>query len=75
MAIFTREVTLPDYLYNLDIPLVLLNCYTADYAFPAVVPSEIAGGQHSTRHLIQHGHRRIGIITGEPWMEAAKDRL
>jgi LacI family transcriptional regulator len=75
MAIFTREVTLPDYFYDLDIPLILLNCYTADYAFPAVVPSEIAGGQHSTRHLIQHGHKRIGIITGEPWMEAAKDRL
>lgn len=75
MAIFTREVTLPAVVYELDIPVILLNCYTADHAFPAVVPSEIAGGQHSTRHLIQHGHRRIGTITGEPWMEAAKDRL
>ena len=75
MAIFTREVVLPAAVYELDIPVVLVNCYTADHAFPAVVPSEIAGGQHSTRHLIQHGHRRIGTITGEPWMEAAKDRL
>jgi LacI family transcriptional regulator len=75
MAIFTRGVVLPAAIYELDIPVVLINCYTADHAFPAVVPSEIAGGQHSTRHLIQHGHRRIGTITGEPWMEAAKDRL
>ena len=75
MAIFTREVTLPQAVYDLDVPVILLNCYSADHAFPAVVPSEIAGGQHSTRHLIQHGHRRIGTITGEPWMEAAKDRL
>ncbi|RCW78275.1 LacI family DNA-binding transcriptional regulator [Phyllobacterium bourgognense] len=75
MAIFTREVVLPAAIYELDIPVVLINCYTTDHAFPAVVPSEIAGGQHSTRHLIQHGHRRIGTITGEPWMEAAKDRL
>ncbi|WP_323748379.1 MULTISPECIES: LacI family DNA-binding transcriptional regulator [unclassified Phyllobacterium] len=75
MAIFTREVVLPQAIYDLDIPVILLNCYTADHAFPAVVPSEIAGGQHSTRHLIQHGHRRIGTITGEPWMEAAQDRL
>ncbi|MEP7453829.1 LacI family DNA-binding transcriptional regulator [Phyllobacterium sp. SB3] len=75
MAIFTREVTLPQAVYDLDVPVILLNCYSLDYAFPAVVPSEIAGGQHSTRHLIQHGHRRIGTITGEPWMEAAKDRL
>lgn len=75
MTIFTREITAPDYLYDLDIPVILLNCYTADYAFPAVVPSEIAGGQSSTRHLISHGHRRIATITGEPWMQAAQDRL
>lgn len=75
MTIFTREITAPDFLYGLDIPVILLNCYTADYAFPAVVPSEIAGGQSSTRHLISHGHRRIATITGEPWMQAAQDRL
>jgi len=75
MTIFTREIETPPHLATLDIPVVLLNCYTADYAFPAVVPSEIAGGQSSTRHLIQHGHRRIATITGEPWMQAAQDRL
>lgn len=75
MAIFTREIVAPAYLSELDIPVVLLNCYTADHAFPAVVPSEIAGGQMSTRHLIDHGHRRIATITGEPWMEAAQHRL
>lgn len=75
MAIFTRQIEAPDYLYNLDIPVILLNCYTADHAFPAVVPSEIAGGQGSTQHLIDLGHRRIACITGEPWMQAAQDRL
>ncbi|MGO7428007.1 substrate-binding domain-containing protein, partial [Rhizobium ruizarguesonis] len=40
-----------------------------------VVPSEIAGGQSSTRHLITHGHHRIATITGEIWMQAAQDRL
>lgn len=75
MAIFTREITAPDYIAALDIPVVLLNCYTADHALPAVVPSEIAGGQTATRHLIAHGHKRIATITGEPWMEAAQHRL
>lgn len=75
MTIFTREVTLPDSLRGLDVPVYLLNCYTAGQDYPAVVPSEIAGGQRSTRHLIEHGHRRIGTITGEMWMEAAQDRL
>lgn len=75
MTIFTREVELPPQIMSLDVPVLLLNCYTADQAIPAVVPSEIAGGQRSTRHLIEHGHRRIATITGEIWMEAAQDRL
>lgn len=75
MTIYTREVELPAYIYELNIPTVLLNCYTTDYAFPAVVPSEIAGGQSSTRHLVAHGHHRIATITGEIWMQAAQDRL
>jgi len=75
MTIFTREVTLPEELLAPEIPVFLLNCYTADQIHPAVVPSEIAGGQRSTRHLIERGHRRIATITGEIWMEAAQDRL
>jgi LacI family transcriptional regulator len=75
MTIFTREVELPEQLRVLDVPVYLLNCYTTDQAYPAVVPSEIAGGQRSTRHLIEAGHRRIATITGEIWMEAAQDRL
>ena len=75
MTIFTREVELPPALRNLDIPVLLLNCYEGGQAFPAVVPSEIAGGQRATHHLIARGHRRIATITGEMWMEAAQDRL
>jgi LacI family transcriptional regulator len=75
MTIFTREVVPPPILRELDVPVILLNCYTADHAFPSVVPGEIAGGQSATRHLIEMGHRRIGTILGESWMEAAQDRL
>lgn len=75
MTIFTREVELPGQLAELDIPVLLLNCYTAGQVRPAVVPSEIAGGQRATHYLIGKGHRRIATITGEIWMEAAQDRL
>lgn len=75
MAIFTRQLEPPRYLSELEIPVVLLNCYTAQGAFPSVVPAEMAGGETATRHLIAQGHRRIATITGEPWMDAAKDRL
>lgn len=75
MTIFTRQIVAPAYLRALNVPVILLNCYTADHAFPAVVPSEIAGGQRATHHLIEFGHQRIATITGEPWMQAAQDRL
>ena len=75
MTIFTREIVAPQILKDLDVPVLLLNCYTADHAFPAVVPGEIAGGQSATRHLVENGHRRIGTILGESWMEGAQDRL
>jgi LacI family transcriptional regulator len=75
MSIFTREIELSAELLDLDIPVFLLNCYTTGQSHPAVVPSEIAGGQRSTRYVIDQGHRRIATITGEIWMEAAQDRL
>ena len=75
MTIFTREITPPRMLYELPIPVILLNCYSTDHAFPAVVPSEIAGGQTATEHLIRNGHTRIGTIMGEAFMSGAQDRL
>jgi LacI family transcriptional regulator len=57
------------------IPTVLLNCYLADHALPSVVPAEVIGGGAATQRLIAAGHRRIGYINGEPWMDASRDRL
>ena len=71
----TREVVLPDVLAATDIPVYLLNCHTKDNVRPAVVPSEIAGGQRATNVLVDAGHTRIATITGEPYMAATGDRL
>lgn len=72
-TIFTREVELPRALEG--IPVVLLNCYTSAGDHLSVVPAEVVGGFNATNVLIQHGHRRIGLINGEPWMDASADRL
>lgn len=72
-AIFTRQVQLPDALAN--IPTALLNCHDATHKRPTVVPGELSGGHTATEHLIKAGHQRIAFVNGEPWMEAAKDRL
>jgi LacI family transcriptional regulator, galactose operon repressor len=74
-TIMTREVVVPRELYETRLPVVLLNCYTHDRAFPSVLPGEVAGGHLATRALARAGHRRIAHITGEMWMDAAKSRL
>lgn len=74
-TIFTREVELPARLQNPALPCVLLNCTSRPRTRSSVVPGEVGGGFAATEHLINHGHRRIGFINGEPWMDAARDRL
>lgn len=72
-TIFTRKVNVPALLK--DIPTVLLNCYAEPRKHISVVPGEVAGGFAATAYLTSLGHRRIGFINGEPWMDAAMDRL
>jgi LacI family transcriptional regulator, galactose operon repressor len=74
-TIMTRKVEVPASLYSARIPVILLNCYADDRTFPSVCPGEVAGGHRATDALIRAGHRRIAIITGEMWMDAARDRL
>ena len=75
-TIFTRQISVPVRLRKT--PLVLLNCYTPEAGqgiLCSVLPSEVLGGVMATEQLISAGHSRIGFINGEPWMDAAKDRL
>lgn len=74
-TVMTRQVEVPAALSDLGIPVVLLNCFSADRHYPSVVPGEVAGGHTATNALIKAGHRRVAHITGEMWMDAARDRL
>jgi LacI family transcriptional regulator len=74
-TVMTRQVTVPESLYHIGLPVVLLNCFSHDRHFPSVVPGEVAGGHSATQALLSAGHRRIAHITGEMWMDAARDRL
>lgn len=56
-------------------PTVLLNCHATMDPFPSVVPGDVAGGFSATAALLEAGHRRIAMINGEDWIEAARDRL
>jgi LacI family transcriptional regulator len=72
-TIFTRKTSVP--LALKGIPTVLLNCYSEPREFLSVLPGEVAGSFTATSHLTKLGHKRIGFINGEPWMDAAIDRL
>jgi LacI family transcriptional regulator len=72
-TVYTRRVSPPAALSK--VPTVLLNCYASELNLSSVVPAEVAGGHTATDHLLNAGHRRIGYINGEPWQDAARDRL
>lgn len=72
-TIFTRRAEPPAALAAL--PCVLLNCYAEGHRFASVLPGEVTGGHTATAHLVDLGHRRIGLVNGEPWMDASVDRL
>jgi len=57
------------------LPTVLLNCHVTDRSLPSIVPGEVLGGRTATECLIRAGHTRIGLIEGEVWMDAMRDRL
>lgn len=71
----TRKVTVPPRLHGIEPAVVLLNCYTDSHEFLSVIPGEVAGGHQAIDALTKSGHRRIAIITGDPGMDAARDRL
>lgn len=72
-AMYHQEVELPTNME--ETATVLLDCFTADQRFPAVVPDEVGGGRLATETLIAHGHRRIGFINVRSGIPAAIGRL
>ncbi len=72
-TIQTRQIEPRPALFRL--PTVLLNCYAAENTLTSIIPGEVLGGRTATERLIQAGHRRIGLIEGEVWMDASRDRL
>lgn len=57
------------------IPTVYLYQYTNDIAVPCVLPDDLGGGLLGTRHLLNLGHKCIGLINGPSHYEATHLRL
>jgi LacI family transcriptional regulator len=54
--------------------IVLANCFATGGDRPSIVPDDEAGGYEQARYLLQLGHRRIGVISLIPGIQATQLR-
>ena len=57
---------LSDILKKTTLPLVLVDAYSEFSDYDSVVSDNLASARQAVLHLIEHGHRHIGIIGGAP---------
>jgi LacI family transcriptional regulator len=69
LAPSTYEQHLPD-----DVPVVLLNSTSDEHDRSVLSIDNHEGARRATRHLIDRGHERIGMITGDAANREARER-
>ncbi len=57
------------------IPVVLVDRCFPGLALPAVTSDNLGGARAATRHLLDAGHRRIGVLQGLPGTSTNRDRI
>jgi LacI family transcriptional regulator len=57
------------------LPVVLLNCLVDDEAYDSFNIDNFTGAFEMVRHLVQHGHRRVAVITGTEKNLDAEERV
>lgn len=60
---------------DLPIPAVMAYGYTESEKIPSIVVNDEDGAFQITQHIIDQGHRRIGVITGKSDSPHAQERL
>jgi DNA-binding LacI/PurR family transcriptional regulator len=61
--------------YASGIPLVFIDRAVKGMKVPTVVSDNLSAAQEATTHLIEHGHRRIGIIVGRRTLDTMSERV
>ncbi|GLC81829.1 LacI family DNA-binding transcriptional regulator [Lacrimispora brassicae] len=60
---------------TLPIPAVMAYGYSKSMKVPSVVVDDVHGAAEIMQHLMEHGHKRVGVITGKPDSLHAQARL
>jgi LacI family transcriptional regulator len=56
-------------------PVVVINRQIDTVVVPAVLPDNVGGAAAATRHMIDHGHRRIGIVVPSARPSSVQERI
>lgn len=59
----------------LTTPTVLVNCFDPERRVASVVPDEFGAAKAAAQILIDHGHRRIGLLTDDSPTAQVRDRV
>ncbi len=71
-SVFHRPHELGQPSYNDSI--ILANCFASASDRPSLVPDDEAGGYTQAEYLLKRGHRRIGVLTLIPQIDATRLR-
>jgi LacI family transcriptional regulator len=67
-----------DFLYETNrtgLPVVLVDRRLPGNRLDTVIVDDEQGAYHAVHHLLEHGHRRIGMITPRPGLSTSIDRI
>jgi len=64
-----------DILQNRRVPFVVIDRHIPDEQMDNVRGDSVTGAYDLTWHLLQLGHQRLAIISGQPWHSTAEDRV
>jgi LacI family transcriptional regulator len=71
----SKSERLRDFLRRIPVPVVALDRPVAGSAIPSVLADNFHGAQVATRHLIDHGYKRIACLTGEVTLYTIQERI
>ncbi len=71
----SKSVILRDLLRRIEVPIIALDRPIAGSEIPSVVADNFASTQIATRHLIEHGYRRIVCLTGDAALYTIQERI
>ncbi|MFZ0633233.1 MAG: LacI family DNA-binding transcriptional regulator [Acidobacteriaceae bacterium] len=71
----SNSVALSRALSRAGVPVVALDRPLCGSRMPSVVSDNFAGAEMATRHLIEHGYRRIACLTGEINLYTIRERM